>query len=154
MVFFSIVQKGKTYNDYYEIFRYSDARILSAIKHIESKNIIIIAHSCGAHMLLSFIKRNSIENISGIVMLGAGAVDKDQHILDDVDLSEYQFPILNIYGEYDHGSVKDFADNLKIKYLLESNDLLKTIEVKDADHNYSNKTYILIESVKQWLKSL
>ena len=50
--------------------------------------------------------------------------------------------------------MKDFADNLKIKYLLESNDLLKTIEVKDADHNYSNKTYILIESVKQWLKSL
>ena len=149
-----VLEKGKTYNDYYEIFRYSDARILSAIKHIESKNIIIIAHSCGAHMLLSFIKRNSIENISGIVMLGAGAVDKDQHILDDVDLSEYQFPILNIYGEYDHGSVKDFADNLKIKYLLESNDLLKTIEVKDADHNYTNKTYILIESVKQWLKSL
>ena len=105
-------------------------------------------------MLLSFIKSNSIENISGIVMLGAGAVDKDQNILDNIDLSEYQVPILNIYGEYDHGSVKDFADNLKIKYLLESNDLLKTIEVKDADHNYSNKTYILIESVKQWLKSL
>ena len=149
-----VLKKGKTYYDYHKIFRYSDARILSAIKYIESKNIIIIAHSCGVHMLLSFINSNSIENISGIVMLGAGAVDKDQDILDDVDLSEYQVPILNIYGEYDHESVKAFADNLKIKFLSESNDSLKTIEVKDADHNYSNKTYILIESVKQWLKSL
>jgi alpha/beta superfamily hydrolase len=50
--------------------------------------------------------------------------------------------------------VKAFADNLKIEYSLESNDSLKTIEVKGADHNYNNKTYILIESVKQWLKSL
>tara|TARA_B100001564_G_C20662453_1_gene682204 strand:+ start:65 stop:841 length:777 start_codon:yes stop_codon:yes gene_type:complete len=149
-----VLEKGKTYNDYYKIFRYSDARILSAINHIESKNIIIISHSCGAHMLLSFINNNSIKNISGIIMLGAGAVDKNQNILNDVDLSEHQVPILNIYGEYDHGSVKAFADDLKIKFLLESNNLLKTIEVKGADHNYEDQTYILIESVKQWLKSL
>ena len=79
---------------------------------------------------------------------------KNQNILNDVDLSEHQVPILNIYGEYDHGSVKAFADDLKIKFLLESNNLLKTIEVKGADHNYEDQTYILIESVKQWLKSL
>ena len=31
-------------------------------------------------MLLSFINNNSIKNISGIIMLGAGAVDKNQNI--------------------------------------------------------------------------
>ena len=116
--------------------------------------LIIVAQTCGSHMLTSWLTENNQDNLLGLVLLGAGAVDKDQDILDDVDLSEYQIPILNIYGEYDHGSVKAFADNLKIEYSLESNDSLKTIEVKGADHNYSNKTYILIESVKQWLKSL
>jgi hypothetical protein len=143
-----VLAKGKTYNDYFEIFRYSDARIQSSIDYMQSKKIFIIAHSCGSHMLLSFIKNNSSENIHGIVFLGAGAVDKNQFMLDDISFSNYEGLLLNIYGEDDHASVKSFADRLESIYPT-----VESLEIKGADHNYINESDILIESVNQWLKS-
>ena len=143
-----VLSKGKTYNDYFEMFSYSDARIQSSIDYIGPKKIFIIAHSCGAHMLLSFMKNNSSKNISGIILIGAGAVDKDQFILDDIDLTYYKGSLLNVYGENDHNSVKSFADRLKSEYPV-----FESLEVQDADHNYLNESDILIELVNQWLKS-
>ena len=143
-----VLSKGKTYNDYFKIFSYSDARIQSSIDYITTKKIFIIAHSCGAHMLLSFMKNNSSKNILGIILIGAGAVDKDQFILDDIDLSNYKGSLLNIYGGNDHNSVKSFADRLKSEHPV-----VESLEVKDADHYYLNEPDILIELVNQWLKS-
>ena len=149
-----VLAKGQTYYDYHKIFPYSDARIETAIKNINSSNIIIIAHSCGANMLLSFLENISLSGITGIVLLSAGAVDKDQIILNKVDLSLYKLPILNIYGELDHNSVKVFADNLEQVFTSTTKSSLQIIEVKNTDHNYSDSTAFLIQSVKKWLKSL
>ena len=143
-----VLSKGKTYNEYFKIFSYSDARIQSSIDYITTKKIFLIAHSCGAHMLLSFMKNNSSKNILGIILIGAGAVDKDQFILDDIDLSNYKGPLLNIYGGNDHNSVKSFADRLKSEHPI-----VESLEIKDADHYYLNEPDILIELVNQWLKS-
>ena len=143
-----VLSKGKTYNDYFKIFSYSDSRIQSSIDYISADKIFIIAHSCGAHMLLSFMKNNSPNNITGIILIGAGAVDKNQFILDDIDLSHYKGSLLNIYGEHDHNSVKSFADSLKSEYPV-----FESLEIQDADHNYLNEPDILIELVNQWLKS-
>ena len=77
-----VLAKGQTYYDYHKIFPYSDARIETAVKHINSSNIIIIAHSCGANMLLSFLENITLEGITGIVLISAGAVDKNQVILE------------------------------------------------------------------------
>ena len=99
-------------------------------------------------MLLSFMKNNSSKNILGIILIGAGAVDKDQFILDDIDLSHYEESLLNVYGENDRNSVKSFADRLKSEYPA-----VESLEVKDADHYYLNESDILIELVNQWLKS-
>jgi hypothetical protein len=94
------------------------------------------------------MKNNSPNNITGIILIGAGAVDKNQFILDDIDLSHYKGSLLNIYGEHDHNSVKSFADSLKSEYPV-----FESLEIQDADHNYLNEPDILIELVNQWLKS-
>ena len=148
-----VLAKGKTYYDYLKIIKYSDARIHSALKHIKSKSVVIIAHSCGSHMLLSYIENMGIDNISKIILLGAGAVDKNQIMTTNLKLSSLRLPIFNIYAEYDHNSVKLFADNLKLEFSDLPDSLLNTIEVKDAGHDYNNQTYLLIETVKKWLKS-
>ena len=43
-----VLSKGKTYNDYIGIFKYSDQRIESALRYIEKETneIIIISPSC------------------------------------------------------------------------------------------------------------
>ncbi len=149
-----VLEKGKSYNDYFKIFKFSDTRIESALNYIDSKKNIIIAHSCGAHMLLSFIDNIGIGNISGIILLGAGAVDKDQVMKTDINLSSYKISVLNIYAQHDHNSVKQFADVLNVQYSSTQDKYLNTLEVNDADHNYKDQTFILIESVKKWLKAL
>ena len=85
--------------------------------------------------------------------MGAGAVDKNQVMKTNLKLSSLRLPILNIYAEYDHNSVKLFADNLKLEFSYLPESRLNTIEVEDAGHDYNNQSYLLIETVKKWLKS-
>ena len=149
-----VLDKGKSYNEYKQIFKYSDARITSAIKLIQPNKLIIISHSCGAHMFISWAKKNNIKNLSGFILIGAGAVDRNQKMINGLDYEDISIPILNIYGEYDLSSVKDYAaifdDAIKDK-----NDYFsKNIEIQGSDHNYLNESNLLVDIVNSWLKSL
>jgi len=149
-----VLDKGESYNEYKQIFKYSDARIASAIKFINSRKLIIIAHSCGAHMFISWAKKNNIKNLSGFILIGAGAVDKNQKIIDGLDYDGIITPMLNIYGEYDHGSVKNHAAIFDDAIRDKSDPIWKNIEIKGSDHNYLNESNLLVDIVNSWLKSL
>ena len=60
-----VLKKPSTYSEYTKIFYDSDERILSALDHLYKKNnkVIIIAHSCGVHMLMSFIQNKNLSKI-------------------------------------------------------------------------------------------
>jgi len=149
-----VLDKGESYNEYKQIFKYSDARITSAINFIEPKKLIIIAHSCGAHMLMSWAKQNNIKNLAGFILIGAGAVDKNQKMVDGLDYSIINIPILNIYGEYDHGSVKTHATIFNDAVRDKNDSVSKNIEIKGSDHNHLNESNLLVDIVNSWLKSL
>ena len=149
-----VLDKGESYNEYKKIFKYSDERITSTINFIQSKNLIIIAHSCGAHMLISWAKKNNIKNLAGFVLIGAGAVDKNQKIADGLDYNIINIPILNIYGEYDHGSVKNHATIFNDVIKEKNDSVSKNVEIKGSDHNHLNESNLLVDIVNSWLKSL
>ena len=149
-----VLDKGESYNEYKQIFKYSDARITSAINFIEPKKLIIVAHSCGAHMLISWAKQNNIKNLAGFILIGAGAVDKNQKMVDGLDYSIINIPILNIYGEYDHGSVKNHATIFNDVVRDKNDSVSKNIEIKGSDHNHLNESNLLVDIVNSWLKSL
>ena len=99
-----VLKKQSTYLEYTKIFYDSDERISSAIKHIFDKNkkVIIIAHSCGVHMLMSYIKsKNLSKNISSLVLIGSGAVDKGQKLIYEYPYDKIKVPILDLFGESD-----------------------------------------------------
>ena len=150
-----VLDKGKTYYDYKKIFNYSNSRISSAVEFIASDKLIIIAHSCGTHMLTSWINNTKdFSNISGLVLIGAGAIDKNQFLDDIIDYEIINMPILNIYGENDHDSVKDHSlvFNKKIKKNLETKS--QNIQIDNSDHNYLDHSNSLVNIVNSWLKSL
>ena len=149
-----VLDKGESYNEYKQIFKYSDARITSAINFIEPKKLIIVAHSCGAHMLISWAKKNNIKNLAGFILIGAGAVDKNQKMVDGLDYSIINIPILNIYGEYDHGSVKNHATIFNDVVRDKNDSVSKNIEIQGSDHNHLNESNLLVDIVNSWLKSL
>ena len=66
-----VLSKGKTYNDYIGIFKYSDQRIESALRYIEKETneIIIISHSCGVHMIMSWVENYTNLNVKAFILI-------------------------------------------------------------------------------------
>ena len=144
-----VLKKNATYSEYVKLFSYSDSRIKKTLNYIESTSskIIIIAHSCGAHMLSSFLKKHQ-NKIHKVILISAGAVDKDQTPLPYYDYSLFDGQILNILGDKDHNSVKHFAE-----YILSlSITNFQNIIISDADHFYKGKISSLAMQVNKWLK--
>ena len=144
-----VLKKNATYSEYVKLFSYSDSRIKKTLNYIEttSSKIIVIAHSCGAHMLSSFLKKYQ-NKIHKIILISAGAVDKDQTPLPYYDYSLFDGQILNILGDKDHNSVKNFAE-----YILSLNiKNFQNIIISDADHYYKGKISSLATQVNKWLK--
>ena len=144
-----VLKKNATYSEYVKLFSYSDSRIKKTLNYIEttSSKVIVIAHSCGAHMLSSFLKKYQ-NKIHKVILISAGAVDKDQTPLPYYDYSLFDGKILNILGDKDHNSVKHFAE-----YILSLNiKNFQNIIISDAGHYYKGKISSLATQVNKWLK--
>ena len=151
-----VLSKGKTYNDYIGIFKYSDQRIESALRYIEKETneIIIIAHSCGVHMIMSWVENYTNLNVKAFILIGAGATDKGQTIKNPFPYKNIDVPILNIYGEYDYGAVK-LNSKLFSKYLSESlHPKSLQVEIANSNHHHEDNAKNLVDTVKKWLKLL
>ena len=151
-----VLSKGKTYNDYTGILKYSDQRIESALRYIEkdTNDIIIIAHSCGVHMIMSWVENYTNLNVKAFVLIGAGATDKGQTIKNPFPYKNIDVPILNIYGEYDYGAVK-LNSNLFSRYLSESlHPKSLQVEIANSNHHHEDNAKNLVDTVKKWLKLL
>ena len=149
-----VLSKGKKYNDYYKIFNYSSERISSAIRYINDEKLIVIAHSCGAHMISYWLKRHEANDIDGLILIGAGAVDKYQISKNQLNYKKLNIPILNIYGELDHNSVKENAAHFQYEYLRNKYSISRNIEISGSNHNHEDSSDVLVETVKEWLKLL
>ena len=148
-----VLEKGSTYNDYIDILYDSDQRIISAIDYILSKNdrLVIIAHSCGVHMLMSFIENFYLQpQVISIVMIGSGAVDKGQKLAREYPYDKINIPILDIYGEYDFDLVRKEASKRE-KSIKTISDKSSQYEIKSSSHYHEDNADKVIQIVKKWL---
>ena len=150
-----VLKKQSTYLEYTKIFYDSDERILSALEHIYKKNnkVIIIAHSCGVHMLMSFIQnKNFTNNISSLVLIGSGAVDKGEKLIYKYPYGKIKVPILDLFGENDFDLVLKNANKRK-QLIKETNSKSQQIKIKSSDHYHTDNSERVITSVKKWLSN-
>jgi pimeloyl-ACP methyl ester carboxylesterase len=148
-----VLKKQSTYSEYTKIFYDSDERILSALQHIYKKNkkVIIIAHSCGVHMLMSFIQnKNLSNNVSSLVLIGSGAVDKGQKLIYEYPYGKIRVPILDLFGENDFNLVLKNAHKRK-QLIKETNTKSQQIKIKSSDHYHTDNSERVITFVKKWL---
>ncbi len=148
-----VLRKNSTYYEYLRIFYDSDERIKSSIKQIldTNKELIIIAHSCGVHMLMSYITNNELpDNVKSLVLIGSGAVDKGQELLNPYPYHRISVPILDIYGENDFSLVMRTSQERK-NYIEEISNKSKQVEIKISNHYHEDNSSAVIEEVKKWL---
>ena len=151
-----VLKKESTYYEYVEIFYDSDERIKSAIENILITNneLIIIAHSCGVHMLMSYIRSNKLPpHIKSLVLIGSGAVDKGQRLLNPYPYAKITVPILDIYGENDFRLVLKRSKDRR-QSIEEISGKSKQVEIKLSNHYHDDNSNELIDQVKKWLSTL
>ncbi len=150
-----VLKKQSTYLEYSKIFYDSDERIKSALEYIQNKNkeIIIIAHSCGVHMLMSYIQnKNLSNNIGSLVLIGSGAVDKGQELIYEYPYGKIKIPILDLFGENDFNLVLKNAD-IRKQLIKQTSSKSQQIKIKSSDHYHTDNSERVITFVKKWLSN-
>jgi len=151
-----VMKKEAKYFDYVPTFPEAYPRIEAAIAHLKEqgfKRIVLIAHSCGAHMAMHWIDLNGDNEIAAYVGIGMGATDYKQKMVKPFPLDKMKVPILDVYGEEDFSAVLRMAPERWSQIQRAGHGLSQQIRVENADHYFVDKGGELVEAISGWLNA-
>lgn len=151
-----VLEKEASYYDYVPIFPEAHPRIDAAIAWLRArgiKRIVLVAHSCGAHMAMSWV-RNGGTGIDAYVGIGMGATDYQQPMQAEFPLARMTIPVLDIYGSNDYPAVLAMAPERLALIRKGGNPQSKQQAIPGADHYCVGLGNELVEMVAAWLNGL
>jgi len=158
-----VLEKQAKYYDYLPLFSEAIPRIEAAIAYAREQmsgnsasnnKVVLIAHSCGAHMAMAWADVDSFESIDAYVGIGMGATDYKQPMKQAFPLEKLKVPVLDVYAENDYPAVLKMAEERLRLIKRAANNKSSQRVVKGADHYYVDRGEALTETVSQWLQSL
>ena len=152
-----VLDKGMKYYDYVPLFPESFKRIEAAIGYMRENfegPVVLLAHSCGAHMAMNWIEESGDGQIDAYVGAGMGATDFGQELIRPFPIADMKVPILDILGTDEYPRVLMLAEERK-RILDESgNPQSAQVFVTGADHYFKNKNQELGAAVTEWLRGI
>lgn len=152
-----VLDKKAKYYDYVPVFPEAVPRIDAAIKFLQAraiKNIVIVAHSCGAHMAMHWFKQRGDKEISAFVGLGMGATDYKQPMKEPFPLASVKVPVLDAYGSDEFPGVLKMVPERAKLIKQAGNPKSKQMVVEGANHYFEGKGQPLLRVVADWLDTL
>ncbi len=157
-----VLEKQAKYYDYVPLFPHALPRIDAAIayareqiKNTQAENrVVLIGHSCGAHMAMAWVDADSFESIDAYVGIGMGATDYKQPMKHGFPLDKLKVPVLDVYAEGDYPAVLKMAPQRLAQITAAGNAKSRQQVVKDSDHYYKDRGNALTSIIAQWLESL
>lgn len=152
-----VLEKGAKYFDYVPLFPEAYPRIEAAIDYLKTQGaekIILIAHSCGAHMAMNWIEENGDGSIDAYVGIGMGATDYKQPMVTPFPLEKMTVPVLDVYGSKDYPAVLRMAPERKAQIESAGNPQSAQHAIKGAEHYFNGHNDALLETVSEWLNGL
>lgn len=152
-----VLEKEAKYNDYVFVFPDAYPRIEAAIKYAREQGndkVVLIAHSCSVHMVMSWINKKGAQGADAVVGIGMGATDYKQPMLEDFPFSRITVPVLDIYGEDDYPAVHRLAPDRLAAIQAAGNAKSAQLVVPGADHYFKGKGETLVDAVSSWLDTL
>jgi hypothetical protein len=149
-----VLEKGAKYYDYVPIFEEALPRINAAIAYIREHNdlpIVLIAHSCGAHMAMEWVREFGDGPIDAYVGIGMGATDYGQPMLEPFPLDRMKVPVLDVYGAGEFPAVIRMAPERLGMLKKAGNPLSEQVVVPDSDHYFHDRGVPLLDVVSAWL---
>ena len=161
-----VLEKQAKYYDYLPLFPEAIPRIEAAIAYAREQmeddkvhnkgnnKVVLIAHSCGAHMAMAWADTESFESIDAYVGIGMGATDYKQPMKHPFPLDKIKVPVLDVYAENDYPAVLKMATERLRLIKMAANKKSSQVVVNGAGHYYVDKGEELTQVIDQWLQSL
>jgi alpha/beta superfamily hydrolase len=152
-----VLGKEAKYYDYVPILPESYPRLEAAIRYLKEqgvKRIVLIAHSCGAHMAMSWINKVGDSSIDAYVGIGMGATDYKQPMRKPFPLAQMKVPLLDVYGSQEYPAVLKMAPERKAMLDQAGNPQSAQRIIDGADHYFGGHNEALVEAVGEWLDGL
>ncbi len=153
-----VLVKTAKYYDYVPLFPKAAPRIEAAIAYLKEQgidNIVVFAHSCGAHMAMDWVRNKGDDlGISAYIGAGMGATDYKQKMAQPFPLADMKIPVLDIYGEKEFPAVLRMAPDRLEGIKKGGNEKSQQVVVSGADHYFKDAGDGLVESVSAWLDTL
>lgn len=152
-----VLDKSAKYYDYVPIFPYAYPRIEAGVRFLREQGhsrVILLAHSCGVHMAMSWLAQKERADIDGFVGLGMGATDYRQPMQQSFPLDKLIFPILDLYGTEDYPAVKRKAEQRLAAMAKAGNPYSRQQTLAGANHYFTDQSEPLVTAVGNWLAGL
>ncbi len=152
-----VLEKEAKYFDYVPLFPEAYPRIEAAITYLREQgieHIVLIAHSCGAHMAMNWIDIKGDSAIDAYIGIGMGATDYKQPMSKPFPLAGMHVPVLDIYGSKDYPAVLRMAPERKAMITQAGNPQSVQREIPGAEHYFNGHNDALIEVISDWLNAL
>ena len=152
-----VLGKDAKYYDYIPIFHLAHARIEAGIKFLRDhghEKVVLLAHSCGAHMAMDWIRVNNDRSIDAFIGLGMGATDYKQPMHQPFPLDWMHVPVLDLYGGGDYPAVIRMAPGRKAMILKAGNPKSRQLVIPRANHYFTDQGEPLVAAVADWLGQL
>jgi len=152
-----VLGKEAKYYDYVPILPEAFPRIEAALDYLRKQGagkVVLIAHSCGAHMAMNWIDKVGDGAIDAYVGIGMGATDYKQPMRKPFPLDKMQVPVLDVYGSNDYPAVLQMAPKRMALISKAGNTQSAQRVIDGADHYYGGHNEALVEAVGTWLDDL
>ncbi len=149
-----VLKKSAKYYEYVPLFQYSHARIEAGIQYLRDqgeKKIVLLAHSCGAHMAMDWVAAKGDEKIDAYIGVGMGATDFQQPMRVKFPLAKMKVPVLDVYGQDEYPAVIKLAPERRAMLVTAGNKFSGQVIVPDADHYFEGKGGVLKDIIAEWL---
>jgi pimeloyl-ACP methyl ester carboxylesterase len=152
-----VLAKEAKYYDYVPIFNHAHPRIEAGIQFLRARGhnkIVLLAHSCGVHMAMDWIRANSDLSFDAFIGLGMGATDYRQPMLEPFPLESMQVPVLDLYGAEEYPAVIRLAPGRKAMIEKAGHAKSRQVVLAGANHYFVDRGEALVETVVDWLDQL
>ena len=152
-----VLHKEAKYYDYELLFDEAVPRIEAAIAYLREqgvKHIVLIAHSCGAHMAMHRVRTRGEQDLAAYIGIGMGATDYQQPMREPFPLAQMTIPILDIYAAKDFPAVLRMAPERLAMIRKGGHPHSAQQRIAGAEHYYEGHNEELVEAVASWLNGL
>ncbi|MDH3386772.1 MAG: alpha/beta hydrolase family protein, partial [Gammaproteobacteria bacterium] len=132
-------------------------RIEAGIRFLRDRGhrqVVLLAHSCGAHMAMDWIRARTDGGIDAFIGLGMGATDYRQPMHQPFPLDWMQVPVLDLYGANDYPAVIRLAPGRLAMIEQAGHAKSHQAVLPGANHYFSDQGKPLVAAVADWLDRL